>query len=202
MGFRLQPAELCLTVDFHSAFDNLLCRRVNILQALEHISHDRHLPLLVIGGHAVVASGYRRTTDDLDIVVVKDHREIMESIGYRLVSDQPTFAQFRPSQPWEWPVDLTFVSGETFLKLSRGAVEATIHDTKVRIPSPEHLIALKLHSLRHGPPRRESVDLTDIIEIIAANKIDVNSDKFREVCDRFGTIELYERIKAAAAKKR
>jgi hypothetical protein len=172
----------------------ILCHEVNIIQVLEHISRDRKLPFLVIGGHAVVASGYRRATDDLDIIVTKEHRqtwrEIMESLSYRLFSDQPTFAQFRPSQPWEWPVDLMFVSQETFFKLSRDAIEAKVHDVKVRIPSPEHLIALKLHSLRYGPPRREAVDLTDIVEIIAANKIDIAADKFRGICEHYGTAEL------------
>ena len=170
------------------------------------ISRDQKLPFLVIGGHAVIASGYRRTTDDLDIVVTKEHRqtwrEIMEGIGYRLFSDQPTFAQFRPPQPWEWPVDLMFVSQETFSKMSKDAVETTIHETKVRIPSPEHLIALKLHALRYGPPRRGGIDLTDIIEIVVANKMNVTSDTFKEICERFGTVEIYARIKVALGEKR
>lgn len=123
-------------------------------------------------------------------------------MGYTLFSDQLTFAQFHPPQPWEWPVDLMFLSEETFRKLASDGVNAVILGVEVRIPSPEHIIALKLHAIRYGPPRREAGDLVDILELIEANKIDIAGDRFRKLCNRYATPELYERIAKEIAKRK
>jgi hypothetical protein len=180
----------------------ILCREVNIIQVLEHISRDRKLPFLVIGGHAVAASGFSRTTGDLDVLVQKDHRvswtEALKIIGYKCISDQATFAQFE-GQLWDWPVDLMFVNATTFAKMWDARVSVTISDVSVSIPFPEHLVALKLHALRYGPPRRAQKDLKDIVELVIANQL---RDKLRDLCDRFGTVELYERINSALTEER
>jgi hypothetical protein len=170
---------------------------VNIIELLDRISRDLASPFLVIGGHAVAASGYPRTTGDFDALVQKEHRAgwtaALISAGYECISDQPTFAQFA-GQPWDWPVDLMFVNQTTFQKLWAERVSTTIAGSTAHIPSATHLVALKLHALRFGPERRAQKDLKDIVEIVAANQI---SDKLRDLCDRFGTDELYERIKTA-----
>ena len=62
------------------------------------------------------------------------------------------------------------------------------------MPSVFHLIALKLHSIKNNP-KREITDFPDIIRLISYNNIDVDSGDFRALCLRFGTEDLYERIK-------
>lgn len=185
----------------YARFELILTRRVNIIELLDRISRALDSPFLVIGGHAIAASGYPRTTGDFDALVQKEHRagwtDALKSAGYECISDQPTFAQFA-GQPWEWPVDLMFVNETTFQKMWAERVSTTIVGFSAYIPSPAHLVALKLHALRFGPPRRARKDLDDIVEIITANRI---SDKLPELCERFGTAELYERIKTALEEK-
>jgi hypothetical protein len=174
---------------------------VNIIELLDRISQSLNSPFLVIGGHAIAASGYPRTTGDFDVLVQKEHRtgwtDALRSAGYECISDQPAFAQFA-GQPWDWPVDLMFVNEATFQKMWAERVSTTIARSAAYIPSAAHLVALKLHALRFGPERRAQKDLKDIVEIVDANQI---SDKLRDLCDRFGTKELYERIKTALGGK-
>jgi len=100
-----------------------------------------------------------------------------------------------------WPVDLMLVNQETFDKMSVEAREKLIDGIAIKVPSPLHLIAMKLHALRHGKPEREAKDLTDVFELIHLNDVDVKSDAFRALCEKFGTTELYERIRQAIAKQ-
>jgi hypothetical protein len=41
---------------------------------------------------------------------------------------------------------------------------------------------------------REFKDAADIVQLVIANKIDVRSGKFKQLCLRYGTEELYRKI--------
>ena len=64
----------------------------------------------------------------------------------------------------------------------------------VRIPSIEHLIALKLNVLKQVGKARELKDLADIVALVKIGKLDVKDDKFRLLCKKYGTIQIYENI--------
>lgn len=54
------------------------------------------LPLLLIGGYAVMAHGFVRATDDLDLLVQSSRRDqwrrLMEDMGLSLYREAPTFS--------------------------------------------------------------------------------------------------------------
>lgn len=56
------------------------------------------------------------------------------------------------------------------------------------------MIALKLHALKHGHPERFEKDFGDVISLTRNAGLDPRSDSYRQLFDRFGTVELYERI--------
>lgn len=62
------------------------------------------------------------------------------------------------------------------------------------VPSVNTLIALKLHALKNNFKLRENKDLSDIIELIRINKISYKTKEFKELCLKFGTEEIYQKI--------
>jgi hypothetical protein len=86
------------------------------------------------------------------------------------------------------------VTADTFAKLMATSESRFTLGLETRVPSLENLLALKLHAARHAPPRRRHKDLIDIFALIDANGVNVTSDSFRKLCDKYGTAELYADI--------
>jgi hypothetical protein len=66
-----------------------------------------------------------------------------------------------------------------------------------RVPSLDHLIALKLHAIAQNPSARESVDLPDIIRLVRANHIDSAEVSFKQLVLSYGSQALYDQIAKA-----
>ncbi len=60
-----------------------------------------------------------------------------------------------------------------------------------QLPSPQHLINMKLHALRYGSEGRRNKDALDIIELARLQAIDLKSDDFQQACLRYGSPEVY-----------
>ena len=56
------------------------------------------------------------------------------------------------------------------------------------------MIALKLHAIKHNQKIREFKDLPDIVNLIRANKVKYKTAEFRELCLKYGTKEMYDKI--------
>ena len=172
-----------------------------LLRAIADEAEQNRLSFLVIGGTAVNALGHARLTLDLDLLIPRRDVEtwavLLGKLGYTRTPEQTAFAQFTPALAGMWPVDLMLVSEQTFDRMYSEACDKEIDGVAVKLPSPLHLIALKLHALRHGKPSRYAKDFTDLVELIHLSKMDVNSEPFRRVCDSVGTQELYEQIRRA-----
>jgi hypothetical protein len=65
---------------------------------------------------------------------------------------------------------------------------------KLRIPALEHLLALKLHALKHGHIGRYSKDLLDVEALVRVNSLDMNSEKMRHLFLKYGSLKIYEQI--------
>ncbi len=172
---------------------------MQILDILATKSKEHGVQFIVIGGHAVNAYGERRQTGDLDIMVRETGRNIWEdlltSMGYVLYHRHNAFSQFRPPAIEVWPIDLMFVEDKTFDGLLAESREVNFGGTQnVRIPSIEHLIALKLNVLRQVGKERELKDLADIVALVKVGKLDVTGKGFRLLCEKYGTVSIYEQI--------
>jgi len=154
--------------------------------------------VVVIGGHAVAAHGYARQTVDLDLLVRDDDRrawvDLLTGFGYRLFHEDAAFVQLTPPTAAHWPVDLLLVSEPTFAGVMAEAREVDFGTQRVRIPSLEHLLALKLHALKGARPPRDLKDLTDVAQLVEANRLDIRSAGFQALCLKYATPEIYERI--------
>lgn len=177
---------------------------VSFFAAIENETRQRQLPFLVIGGHAVNLYGFARETADLDFLVCSDHREawvkLFADLGYRPFSDAPNFVQLVSDNETAWPVDLMFVKPATFKPMFDSGRAVEFYGTKPRIPTLEHLIALKLHALKNTRPHRFLKDFLDVENLIRINQLDIQSENIRQLFKKYGTLDLYEKIRAALEK--
>ena len=158
---------------------------------------------MVIGGIAVNFYGYSRETADLDLLICRDHipiwRMLFAELGYSVEHDVGTFVQLAPPREGEWPVDLMLIGGPSFLPMMAAAKEVDIFGTRLWIPSLEHLLALKLHTLKHTRLHRFTKDFQDVEGLILINRLDPKSEKIRQLFLKYGTLDLHEKIVRACS---
>jgi hypothetical protein len=164
--------------------------------------HDKAVRLgleyLVIGGHAVNAYCEPRATLDVDFLVCRDQEprwaDLLIAEGFKLDHAGPTFLRFTPPYGVEWRLDLMLVTADTFRKMRNAAQTKSLLGIQSMVPRPEHLIALKLHALKHGHQERFEKDFMDVVALTRNAGLDPKSPAYRQIFDQFGTVELYEHV--------
>ena len=168
---------------------------MSIFEQIALAAERKELAVLVIGGHAVNAYGYTRTTLDVDILVALDTfsewRAVFESAGYRWVGQTETFARLDPpvTDLPLLPVDVMLVSSKTFSRLYAESKLLDFGGTLLPVPKPLNLIALKLHAMRNPERFKKGKDLPDILNLISICQIDPQSGDFLEVLNRYASDE-------------
>lgn len=154
---------------------------------------------VLIGGFAVNAHHFSRFTEDVDFMIAEEDASkvapVLKNLDFELFHEHKNFMRWKASSEYsKILVDLVFTDRVTLTKVLREGLEATVQGCLMRVPSLEHLLAMKLHAIKQQPERREHKDWLDIMELITVNKVDVRADRFKELCLKLGTPELYERI--------
>ncbi len=172
----------------------------------DHLSREaakHHLDFLVIGAHAVICHGYVRATDDADILVSKENQpqweQMLRGLGYKVVHDGGASLQLESADKAAWDLDLMLVPAETFGKMIAEAKVVRLEGVSVRIPSLDHVFALKVHALKHGRGLRRLKDMDDVIRLALANGVDVRSESFRRLFVKHGDPKIYEQVLKACA---
>jgi hypothetical protein len=162
------------------------------------VEHSK-LPFLVIGGFAVIAHGYQRTTMDLDLLIRRTHADqwtdALKRIGYDLAYAHQTFARYRSSRGID--LDVMYVNDETFDGMFAASMPTQFQGVPVKVPSLEHLLALKLHVSKQELRHRRLYDWDDIVTLVVQNKVDLRESRWRAVFEKYGTLELYEKVRRA-----
>jgi hypothetical protein len=163
------------------------------LSQIARASNAAGLDYLLIGGHAVILSGVPRMTADIDLMVKRDAlegwRNLLECLGYRCYHETASFAQFERT-PEGIPVDLMLVAAETWNKLWPARGEGELGDERFHLPSPAHLVAIKLAAM--SDPSREGAgrDWEDVVGLITAQSLDLSDPEFRALVLRYGGDEI------------
>ena len=162
---------------------------MKILLTIAERAAAEGLPFLVIGGNAVVVYGYGRKTMDLDLLVCEDDRRawdaLVTNLGYRAHQIARVFHMYNPVGGGLPPIDLMLVDSGTFLKLSAAPHTGVLEDQPVTVPALPHLLALKLHALRHGHPDRQIRDFGDVVELVRRHKVNLASAEYQEILSRY-----------------
>jgi hypothetical protein len=153
---------------------------------------------VLIGGFAVNHYKVTRQTADADFLITKEDFErvlvLLEKEGLRKDYSQEVFARLAADKQYLLDVDFMFVDKDTLEKIIKDGEKTSISGKDFIVPSLYHLIALKLHAIKYNPKIREYKDLADIVELIRANKLAVGDAEFKQLCFKYGTPELYDKI--------
>ena len=176
---------------------------MNFFSAIHEEARNRHLRFLVIGGLAVNHFGFSRETSDLDFFISRGDREgwmkMLSDFGYASYHDGGNFIQYDAPKNNAWPVDLMLVQEKTFAPIFAASSDAEFFGVKSKVPLLEHLIALKLHSLKNTRMRRFLKDFLDVENLIQINRLDIKSQEMHSLFDRYGTQDLYEKVSRSLA---
>ncbi len=160
------------------------------------------LRFVLIGGHAVIAHGYARTTFDVDLLVSRTEvaawLSILERLGYRLERQQHAFAQLTSGVEGE-ELDLMIVNEPTFTGMWQAGQDVEVGSASVKVPSLDHLLALKLHVMKQDLSHRVLKDLDDVIRLVLVNHLDVRQEHYRKLFEKYGNPEDYTRVLRATA---
>jgi len=173
-------------------------RYPTIFHAISSVCKEKEISCVLIGGFAVNYYKVTRQTADVDFLITKEDFKklsgVLEEEGFKQEYTQEVFARLTSEKSYWMDLDFMFVDEETLDKMINEGKKIKIAGQEFVVPSLLHLIALKLHAIKHNPKLREYKDLTDIVELMRANKIEARSNKLRELCLRYGTEELYHKI--------
>jgi predicted nucleotidyltransferase len=177
---------------------------VSFFATIDQAATAKKLRYLVIGGLAVNFYGYMRDTSDLDFFISQNDqsewKNLLAGFGYKDFNDGGNFIQYQAPDKNAWPVDLMLVQEKTFAPILGACVAADLFGVKTRVPSLEHLIALKLHVLKNTRMQRFLKDYLDVEYLIRINQLDIGSKTIRALFEKYGTPDLYEKISRSLAK--
>jgi len=109
--------------------------------------------------------------------------------------ETPAFEQFCKPEPG-WPqVDIMFVNPGTWANLCGGSEMKESGKVKVRVPSPSHMVALKLHSATSPQRSEPEKDWVDIFQLVKRHHLDPNEELFAGLIRRYGGEAALERLK-------
>ena len=93
------------------------------------------------------------------------------------------------------------VQEKTFAPILAASREADFFGIMSRVPSLEHLIALKLHALKNTRMSRFLKDFLDVEYLIRLNRLDIQSENNRALFDKYETPDLYEKVSRSRASE-
>jgi hypothetical protein len=174
----------------------------SVFHLISDVTHEEGVSCVLIGGFAINHYRVTRQTADVDFLITKEDFDkisgFLEKAGYKKALLQENFAQFQSSRLSLLDVDFMFVDRETLAKIMKEGQRFRIAGETFTVPSLYHLIALKLHSIKNNPKLRMTRDLPDIINLIRVNKINVHDKEFKDMCLKYGTVEICDQIMKAA----
>lgn len=169
-----------------------------IFLLLADVSQKYKIHCILVGGFAVNHYKVTRQTADVDFVITKeDFDKIVPSLkkgGFTKIDILNAFAHLSSKTQYLMDLDFIFVDKETMDKMIKDGKKIDIVKKQFIVPSLNTLIALKLHSIKFNPRLRESKDLPDIINLIRINKIKYKNKAFKDLCIKYGTKALYDKI--------
>ncbi|MBY0494894.1 MAG: nucleotidyltransferase family protein [Cyanobacteria bacterium] len=151
-----------------------------VLARIEQILSTGPWPSAVAGGVALAAYGSPRLTIDLDIVTHRDAQPAviaaLERTGYETLYRSSGFSNHRHFEAELGRVDLIYVDDVTSGRLFAAA--RTLMgpaSTRIRVPSPEHLAAMKIQAIRNAPDRtlRDLADVAFLLTVEGVNRDEI-----------------------------
>ena len=176
---------------------------MEVLKRIAEMAEARGLSFIVVGGHALNAWGVSRQTCDLDLMVpendFKKWKEMLRELDYLSPHEHEGFVQYGPPAQGAWPLDLLVVNPSTFGKLRQASASTSLDGVSCRIPSVDHLLAMKFHALKFVNGVTALKYLQDVHALLARTARAVTDEDVRDLCLRHGNQDVYERLVTTSA---
>jgi hypothetical protein len=179
----------------------------NTITNVAKVLNDAGFPPILVGGWAVNFLGFTRNTVDFDFMILEDKFDIVTSVleaeGYSVAVKTSLYARFKYKDDEDFKyIDCLFANLSTYNKLKAESTNIELFDTNFFLPKPLHIIAMKLHAVKHGTLFRGSKDFDDIVMLVEIHNIDISQQsEFKAMCDRYADNDIYKRIKNEVIRK-
>ena len=144
----------------------------------------------LMGGFALHAAGFSRTTQDIDILILKEDmpkiKKFLLSLGYELIHESEDIINFKGAMKDLGQLDFLLAHRQYTKNMLRRAEEYGILEDKfkVKVLKPEDVIGLKVQSSTNDPSRRAK-DYADIETLLRLHKDRLDLKLLREYFSLF-----------------
>ncbi|MCJ7813208.1 hypothetical protein MUP95_07840, partial [bacterium] len=114
-------------------------------------------------------------------------------MGYSVLNRQDAFVQLKSEKKGLRDLDFLMSDSNTIESLISQGREITIAGETFFVPSPIHLIEMKLHSIANNK-NRELKDIPDVVQLMRMNTIDPNETRVRTLFQKYHLMELYDSV--------
>lgn len=170
----------------------------SVFDIISDLKQKEGVPFILIGGFAVNFHQVSRNTADIDILITKENfnkiAHLLEAEGYKRNLTNDNFVQYKSPKFSLMDIDCMFVDEGTFSKMFKEGKELKIAKHRFIVPALNHLIALKLHSVKYNFKDRFGKDFPDILNLIRINRVNIEDQEFRELCLKFGNAKIYKQL--------
>lgn len=170
----------------------------SVFQLVSNLMHKEKASCILIGGFAVNFYKVSRNTADVDFLITKEDfykiSGLLASEGFKPLSAHENFAHFQSPGSGLIGIDFMFVDQDTFVKIKQEGQRFKVGKNEFIVPSLNHLMALKLHSMKFNFKDRLVKDFPDIIGLIRTNRLNIHDNHLKELCLKYGSEEIYQRI--------
>jgi len=170
----------------------------SIFNLLSEIFKRYNITPVLVGGIALNANKVQRMTFDIDFIITEENFNKLEKdiidIGYSIFHRQEAFIQLKSNNDFFRDIDFLLSDDKTINILISEGKKHLIDNNYFYIPSPMHLVEMKLHSISFNRIRIKK-DLPDIIQLLLLNKINPNSRKVKQLLKKYNLSELHVDIK-------
>ncbi len=160
--------------------------------------NNKNIEPIIIGGWAINLLGIVRQTVDFDMMIFTDNYEIIKeellNMKFKFCIKTPLFARFETDKHSLTTIDILFANSRTYNLIKEQSSIVDIFGAKFHLPTPLHIIAMKLHSIDQGQKVRYNKDFNDIISLVNHYNIDVTTLDFKELCFKYSSETIYKRI--------
>ena len=170
----------------------------SVFHLISNITKEEGVPCVLIGGFAANYYRVSRQTGDIDLLMTKENynkvSKAFRDAGYKEVNNSDAFVNLESNQLSLMKVDCVLVGEDTLKRILNESQELMIAKQKFLVPSLLHLIALKLHAMKNNFKFCFVKYFPDVVNLIKINNVDVKGGKFKEMCLKYGTEDIYKRI--------
>lgn len=169
----------------------------SLFQVVSALFVKHRVRAVLVGGYALIANKVQRMTFDIDFMMTDSdysriEKELLE-MGYSVMNRQDAFVQLKAGKKGLRDLDFLMSDSNTIENLISEGRKITIAGEPFFVPSPMHLIEMKLHSVANNR-NREFKDFPDVVQLIRMNGIDPKETRLRAMFAKYHLMDLHHRV--------